>query len=142
MLGAVKAVIGGEAVVNHPAGVVRGNEPPGGVKAALGTDQIDRGVGGHQPEHPSAQPADPPAGFVGHQPRGRRHGGDDVLEERLGPAGGPQDGLAGGRRGEIDAVRRAEVIGDLAEAVGPVLVELDDGRLGLGPQLAGQTAKI
>jgi hypothetical protein len=54
----------------------------GGLVAAAAVNVIDGGRGGDEGVHPGQACADAPAGLVGDDPRGLRHGGANVLYRR------------------------------------------------------------
>ena len=106
-------------------------------KPLFAGDEESHGVLGHRGVHPGGEAADPPARFVGHDPRRLGDAMDDRVVVRQAPPGRPQHGLAGPAARQPDAEERVEQHADLAVREPGVLVEVDDGRLGVGAELAG-----
>src|SRR5262249_33623956 len=63
------------------------------------------------------------------------------LVDRLAAGGGPQHRVDAASPTEADAEEAFQAAGDLAVREPALLVEFDDGRLGIGPQLGGGSAE-
>ena len=132
-----ESVIGRPSVVNHRSDILGPDDRLGHLVAASDGDVIDRSERGDKSVHPCQATADPPAGLVGHDPGGLRHGGEDLLVDRLAPPGGPLHRLAYARGGDADAKEGPKERGDLAVRKTGLLVEMHDGGLGVRSQLTG-----
>src|SRR5262249_54016139 len=132
-----EAVVGGEAVVDQHPVPVDADHPLQRVGTAPGVDGVARGPVAHPRVQPGRRAADAPAGLVHRQPPGAADGAADLAVGRPQPAGGPQNDLGAGAAGQVDAEERGQAVGDLAVRQAHVLVEGDDGGLGVGAELAG-----
>ncbi len=81
-------------------------------------------------------PSDAPAGFVRRQVCRRLHVFLDLLIDRLEASPRSQHDLSTGTTGHVDAEELGEGVGDLAMRHAGTLVEIDDGSLGIGTELA------
>ena len=109
--------------------------------AAGRVDDVSGGLRADQRVQPGGESAHPPAGLVGHHPVGLAHGLADGLVDRLAAGGGPQDGVDAAAATERDAEEALQAAGDLAVRQAALLVEFDDGGLGVGSQLGGGGAE-
>jgi hypothetical protein len=84
---------------------------------------------------PGGVAADPPAGFVGYDPFGLPQRLANALIDWLAAGGGPQHGVGAAATTERDAEQALQAAGDLAVRQPTLLVEFDDGGLGVRTQL-------
>src|SRR5262249_28105526 len=85
--------------------------------------------------------AHPPARLVGYDPFGLPHRLANVLIDRLAAGGGPQNGGPAARPPERDAKKALQTAHDLAVRQAALLVEFDDGGLGVRSQLGCGSAE-
>jgi len=85
---------------------------------------------------PGGVPSDPPAGFVRRQVGGSLDPFLDLLINGLQSLARPQHDLSTGTTGQVDAEELLERVGDLAIGHAGTLIEIDDGGLGVGTELA------
>src|SRR5262245_5590594 len=84
-----------------------------------------------------------PAGLVGHHPGGGAHGLANGRVDRLATRGRPQHGVNTATTTEGNTEQAFKAAGDLAMRQSALLVEFDDGGLGIGPQLSrGRTQGV
>src|SRR5262245_22167646 len=133
--GALELVVGRPAVVDHDAVVAEPQDGLGDVPAAGRVDDVSGGPGPDHGVQPRRASAHAPAGLVGHHPVRLPHGLSDGLIGRLAAGGGPENGVDAAATTERDAEEALQAAHDLAVRQAALLVEFDDGGLGVGPQL-------
>jgi hypothetical protein len=89
---------------------------------------------------PDRVPSDAPARFIGRDVLGLLEFFANLLVGRFEPLGTTQHNLGTGAACHLEVIKVGEHGGDFAVGQAAVLVEIDDGRLGIGPQLAGGSA--
>ena len=137
VLGFGEVIVGRPAVVDHDAGVVGAQDTPGRFARARGVDDVDGGVGSDQGVQPGFVAADVPAGLVQGGPGRLLHGLADRSVNRFGTPRCPQDDVRAATARQTDAEQAVQDAANLAVGHATLLVEFDDGRLGIGPQLSG-----
>ena len=133
----LETVVGGETVVDQGAGEVQTDDLLQGVGAAFAIDEVTSGLVTDRHVEPDGSAPQPPPGFVGGYDLRLFHRQLDLLVNRFEFVRDPQDGSCAGAGGHIDAGGFAEEVGDLAVRHARLFVEDDDGRLGVGADLAG-----
>src|SRR5262249_35809888 len=103
--------------------------------AAGRVDDVSRGLGSDQGVQPGGVSAHSPAGLVGHYPVGLTHGLANGLIDRFAAGGGPQDGVDAAAAAEVDAEQAGEAADHLAVGESALLIEFDDGGLGVRSEL-------
>jgi hypothetical protein len=134
--GVLELVVRRPAVVDHGAAVVEPQDGLGHGTAAGRVDDVGGDLRPDQRMQPGRVPTHAPAGLVGHHPVGLTHGLADGLVDRLAPGGGPQDGVGAAAPTEPNAEEALQAAGDLAVREPALLVEFDDGGLGIGSKLS------
>jgi hypothetical protein len=129
-------VVGRPAVLDHGAVVIEAQDGLGHGAAAGRVDDVSGRLWPDQGVQPGRVSAHPPPRLVGHDPFRLAHGLADGLVDRLAARGGPQHGLNTAAATEGDAKEAFQAAGDLAVREPTLLVEFDDGGLGVGPQLS------
>jgi hypothetical protein len=134
----LEAIVGRVAVMSHAAGPVDADDVFEDVGTSLRVDAIQGGPVVADPGvEPDGSPSEAPAGFV----RGDVAGSDELLGDlfvsRFEASGRAGDDLRGGAASDLDAEALVEEVGDLAVRQSGPLVEIDDGGLGVGTDLAG-----
>src|SRR5579884_2491789 len=137
MLGLEKVVVGRPTVVDHHTGIVEAKEALGRLARTCRVDDIRGGVGADEGVQPGFLAADVPAGLVQHGPGRLSDGLADGLVDWCGTPPGPQDNVGAAAAAEADAEDSVEEAADLAVGHAALLVEFDDGRLGIGAELSG-----
>jgi hypothetical protein len=133
----LEPVVWRPALVDHGAVVVEPEDGLGHGTAAGWIDDIGRGHRPHQRAQPGSVPAHPPAGLVEHHPFGLTHGPADGLVNRLAARGGSKHRVDAAGTTDGDAEEASQAAPDLAVREPALLVEFDDGGLGVGTMLSG-----
>ena len=137
----LEAVVGRVSIVGHAAGPVKADDVFESIGTASRVDSIqgspviaDPGV------EPDGVPSDAPAGFIGGDVAGVFELQGDLLVSGFESLGGSMDDLCGGAAREVDAEAAFEDVGDFAVGQAGLLVEINDGGLGVGADLASSGA--
>src|SRR5438270_510437 len=132
-----KAVVGRIPVMRHPARPIPTDDLGQHTGAAAAVNGVGGGAVVADPGmQPGQLPTYPPAGLVRRQVRRSLQAVADLRIDRLEPAAGAQHDLGTGAAADADAKERRQRAGDLAVGQARPLVQIDDGRLRIGAQLA------
>src|SRR5260221_3916676 len=135
MAGALEVVVGRPAVVSKRAAVSDAKKPLGRLVTAGGIDEVSRGPAGNEDMQPSKQPADAPAGLIGHDSGRATHGSTNGLVDRLARSPGTQQDMSGPAARQCDAEEVAQDSRDFAMRQASVLIQFDNGGLSVGAEL-------
>src|SRR3984957_18276475 len=135
--GVLELVVRGPAVVDHGAVIVEAQDGLGYRAASRRVDDVSRGLWPDQRMQPGRVSAHAPAGLIGYHPVGLTHGLADGLVDRLAAGGGPQDSVDAAAATERNPEKTLQAARDLAVRQPALLVEFDDGGLGIGSKLSG-----
>jgi hypothetical protein len=132
-----KSIIRGAAIVRHRAGPVPTDDFGQGIGAALRVDDVARGAIVADPTvEPDEVPSDTPAGFVRRDVLGGFEVLFDLCVDRFELSAGPQHDLRTSAAREGDAKELSESVGDFPVGHAGTLVEINDGGLSVGAELA------
>src|SRR5690348_10514681 len=135
MQGVLELVVRRPAVVNQGAIVVESQDVLGHDTATRRVDDVSGGLRADQRVQPSGVSSNPPAGLIGRHPIGLSHGLSDGLVDRLTASSGPQNSVDTAAATEPNTEKVFQAASDFAVRQAALLVEFDDGSLGIRSQL-------
>src|SRR5207302_3149503 len=121
----------------HQAGVIEAEHALGRFAGARRIDDIGGRGFANQAMQPGALAADVPTGFVEHGPGGFLDGFTDARVDRLTALGRTQDDMGAAAARQANAEEGLEDAADFAMRHAGLLVEFNDGGLGVGSELSG-----
>ena len=139
--GVLELVVRRPAVVDHEAVVVRPQDALGHGAAAGRVDDVGGGLRPGQRVQPGRASAYPPARLIRCDPFGIPERMTNAFVDRLAAGGGPQNGVDAATPTELDTEQALQAAHDLAVRQATLLIEFDDGGLGIGSQLGRGGAK-
>jgi hypothetical protein len=134
--GVLELIVRRPDVVNHRAGIVEPRDGLGHSAAAGRVDDVRSCVRSDQRVQPGGQAAYPPTCLIGHHPVGQTHDLSDGLIDRFAAGDGPQDGMDAAAATEPDTEEAPQAAGDLVVRQAALLIEFEDGGLGVGSELS------
>lgn len=139
-LGKTRFIRGGP-IVNQGAGVIDADYLLQNEAASPSVDSITGGLITNPGVQPNGMPADAPTGFIRDDNFRFLERFLDFLVSGLESVGDAQDDLGAGAAAQGDAEQGLEVVGDFAVRESTVFIEIGDGGLGVGSDLAGGGAR-
>lgn len=137
MDGVLETFVGRITIVSHAARPVDADDFFQNIGTALRVDGVEGcSIITDPPVEPGGSASDTPTGFIGSQMFGIDDSLFDLLVNRLEDLARPHDDLSTGAAGERDAKELIESVGDLSVRHAGTLVEVNDGCLGVGAELA------
>ena len=132
----LETIVGGGAIADQGAGVVKADDFLQSICTAARVDDITGGLVTDPGVEPDESSAFSPARFIGSDERGVLDRLFDFLVNGLQLVSGPKYDACRRAGLDVDAVGLLEVVGDLAVGHAGAFVEIDDAGLGVRPDLA------
>src|SRR5580658_1983084 len=137
MDGVLETIIRGATIVSHAARPVDADDFFQNIGTALRVDDVTSGPIVTDPTvEPGGVPSDTPTRFIGSQMFGVFDSLLDLLVNGLENFAGPENGLSTGAARDGNAKELIESVGDFPVGHAGTLVEVNDGGLGVGAELA------